>query len=84
MSYMVGGSDQAVERCLPLFQTSGRSIARTGPSGSGIRAELAHQLIVCLIHTWLMSSAVSISSLSKILFFLARRSPSDSCRSTCS
>ena len=48
MSYMVGGSDQAVERCLPLFQTSGRAITRTGPSGSGIRAKLAHQLIVCL------------------------------------
>ena len=40
MSYMVGGSDRAVERCLPLFQTSGRAITRTGLSGSGIRAKL--------------------------------------------
>jgi 3-hydroxyisobutyrate dehydrogenase-like beta-hydroxyacid dehydrogenase len=48
MSYMVGGSDAAVERCLPLFETSGRAITRTGPSGSGIRAKLAHQLIVCI------------------------------------
>jgi 3-hydroxyisobutyrate dehydrogenase-like beta-hydroxyacid dehydrogenase len=48
MSYMVGGSDQAVDRCLPLFRTSGRSITRTGPAGSGIRAKLAHQLIVCI------------------------------------
>jgi 3-hydroxyisobutyrate dehydrogenase-like beta-hydroxyacid dehydrogenase len=48
MSYMVGGSDRAFERCLPLFRTSGQSITRTGPSGSGIRAKLAHQLIVCL------------------------------------
>src|ERR1700691_5629047 len=48
MSYMVGGSDRAVERCLPLFRTSGQSITRTGASGSGIRAKLAHQLIVCL------------------------------------
>lgn len=48
MSYMVGGNEQAVARCLPLFQTSGRSITRTGPPGSGIRAKLAHQLIVCL------------------------------------
>jgi len=48
MSYMVGGSDEGVERCVPLFQTSGRSITRTGPSGSGIRAKLAHQLIVCI------------------------------------
>ena len=48
MSYMVGGNDEAVERCLPLFRTSARSITRTGPSGSGIRAKLAHQLIVCV------------------------------------
>jgi len=48
MSYMVGGSDNAIERCLPLFRTSGRTITRTGPSGSGIRAKLAHQLIVCI------------------------------------
>src|SRR5260221_179673 len=45
---MVYGSDRAFERCLPLFQTSGQSITRTGPLGSGIRAKLAHQLIVCL------------------------------------
>src|SRR5579859_4936622 len=44
----VSGGDAAVERCLPLFRTSGQSITRTGPSGSGIRAKLAHQLIVCL------------------------------------
>src|SRR5579863_2093034 len=48
MSYMVGGSDEAVERCLPLFRTSGRNITRTGPLGSGIRAKLAHQLVVCV------------------------------------
>ena len=48
MSFMVGGSDDAVERCLPLFRSSGRSITRTGPLGSGIRAKLAHQIIVCI------------------------------------
>jgi len=48
MSYMVGGSDEAVEQCLPLFQTSARNITRTGPLGSGIRAKLAHQLMLCL------------------------------------
>jgi 3-hydroxyisobutyrate dehydrogenase-like beta-hydroxyacid dehydrogenase len=30
MSYMVGGSDRAVERCLPLFRTSEPSIVRAG------------------------------------------------------
>jgi 2-hydroxy-3-oxopropionate reductase len=48
MPYMVGGSDRAVERCLPLFRTSEPSIVRAGPSGSGIRAKLAHQLIICI------------------------------------
>ena len=48
MSYMVGGSDAAVEKCLPLFATSGSNITRTGPLGSGMRAKLAHQLIICV------------------------------------
>jgi 3-hydroxyisobutyrate dehydrogenase-like beta-hydroxyacid dehydrogenase len=48
MSYMVGGSDAAAEKCLPLFTASGRSVTRTGPLGSGMRAKLAHQVIICI------------------------------------
>lgn len=48
MSYMVGGRDAAVEKCLPLFATSGRNVTRTGPLGSGMRAKLAHQVIICI------------------------------------
>jgi 3-hydroxyisobutyrate dehydrogenase-like beta-hydroxyacid dehydrogenase len=48
MSYMVGGSDRAVDRCMPLFETSGRKITRTGPIGSGMKAKLAHQVIICI------------------------------------
>ncbi len=48
MSYMVGGSDHAFETCRPVFATSGPKITHTGPLGSGIRAKLAHQLIICV------------------------------------
>lgn len=48
MSYMVGGTPAAVEACLPLFATSGSKITRTGGPGTGIRAKIAHQLILCV------------------------------------
>jgi 3-hydroxyisobutyrate dehydrogenase-like beta-hydroxyacid dehydrogenase len=48
MSYMVGGSDAAVEKCMALFGTSGSNITRTGPLGTGMRAKLAHQVIICI------------------------------------
>ncbi len=46
MSYMVGGSDRAFEICRPIFETSGPKITHTGGLGTGIRAKLAHQLII--------------------------------------
>lgn len=48
MAYMVGGSVEAFEKCRPLFETSGKNIIHTGGAGSGIRAKLAHQLIICV------------------------------------
>jgi 3-hydroxyisobutyrate dehydrogenase-like beta-hydroxyacid dehydrogenase len=48
MSYMAGGSEAALEKCRPLFETSGSKILRTGGLGTGIRAKLAHQLIICV------------------------------------
>ncbi|HUB97034.1 MAG TPA: NAD(P)-dependent oxidoreductase [Stellaceae bacterium] len=48
MSYMVGGSDRAFQKCRPLFETSGPKITHTGPLGTGIRAKLAHQLIIAV------------------------------------
>jgi 3-hydroxyisobutyrate dehydrogenase-like beta-hydroxyacid dehydrogenase len=46
MSYMVGGPDAAVARCIPLFETSGRKITRTGEAGTATAAKLVHQHIV--------------------------------------
>lgn len=48
MSYMVGGSEHALEKCRPIFEASGNKITHTGALGSGIRAKLAHQLIICV------------------------------------
>jgi 3-hydroxyisobutyrate dehydrogenase-like beta-hydroxyacid dehydrogenase len=46
MSYMAGGSVAALEKCRPLFETSGPKIQHVGGLGSGLRAKLAHQIII--------------------------------------
>jgi len=46
MSYMVGGSAAALEKCRPLFETSGPKIQHVGELGTGVRAKLAHQIII--------------------------------------
>jgi 2-hydroxy-3-oxopropionate reductase len=46
MSYMVGGSKEALEKCRPLFETSGQKIQHVGGLGAGARAKLAHQIII--------------------------------------
>jgi 3-hydroxyisobutyrate dehydrogenase-like beta-hydroxyacid dehydrogenase len=48
MSYMAGGSAAALEKCRPLFETSGPKIQHVGPLGAGIRAKLAHQIIITI------------------------------------
>ena len=48
MSYMIGGGAAAVEKCRPLFETSGRNIRHVGALGAGIRAKLAHQIIISI------------------------------------
>jgi 3-hydroxyisobutyrate dehydrogenase-like beta-hydroxyacid dehydrogenase len=48
MCYMVGGENELVERCRPIFETSGKNIFHLGPLGAGMIAKLAHQVIVCL------------------------------------
>lgn len=46
MSYMVGGSAEALEKCRPLFEVSGTKIQHVGELGAGLRAKLAHQIII--------------------------------------
>jgi 3-hydroxyisobutyrate dehydrogenase-like beta-hydroxyacid dehydrogenase len=48
MSYMVGGSKAALAKCRPLFETSGNKIQHVGELGAGLRAKLAHQIIISI------------------------------------
>jgi len=48
MSYMAGGSAAALEKCRPLFETSGPKIQHVGKLGDGVRAKLAHQIIISI------------------------------------
>jgi 3-hydroxyisobutyrate dehydrogenase-like beta-hydroxyacid dehydrogenase len=46
MSYMAGGSAAALAKCRPVFETSGPKIQHVGKLGDGMRAKLAHQIII--------------------------------------
>lgn len=48
MSFMAGGSKSALEKCRPLFETSGPKIQHVGELGAGMRAKLAHQIIISI------------------------------------
>jgi 3-hydroxyisobutyrate dehydrogenase-like beta-hydroxyacid dehydrogenase len=48
MSYMAGGSKAALAKCRPLFETSGNKIQHVGDLGAGLRAKLAHQIIISI------------------------------------
>ena len=46
LSILVGGVQQDVEACMPLFQAMGNNINHQGPAGYGQNAKLANQIIV--------------------------------------
>ncbi|MFN9913932.1 MAG: NAD(P)-dependent oxidoreductase, partial [Pirellulaceae bacterium] len=46
LSIMVGGSESAFQRALPILQTVGKRITHRGPVGAGQVTKLANQLIV--------------------------------------
>lgn len=48
LSIMVGGSEAAFERALPLFHLMGKNITRVGEVGDGQTAKVANQIIVGL------------------------------------
>lgn len=48
LTIMVGGSDAAFQRCLPVFQAVGSVIVHMGAVGSGQIAKLCNQAIVAL------------------------------------
>lgn len=46
--YMVGGEKEAVDRCWPIFQTSGTTLVHMGPLGSGAMMRIVHHVILGL------------------------------------
>jgi 3-hydroxyisobutyrate dehydrogenase len=45
LAYMVGGDTEVLERCRPVFATSGSKIIHAGPVGSGIALKLCNNLM---------------------------------------
>jgi 3-hydroxyisobutyrate dehydrogenase len=45
LTYMVGGDAAIVERCRPVFMTSGAKLIHAGPAGSGILLKLCNNLM---------------------------------------
>jgi 2-hydroxy-3-oxopropionate reductase len=62
LSIMVGGSEQAFQRALPLFQAMGKNITHVGGSGDGQTAKVANQIIV----------ALNIQAVAEALLFAAK------------
>ena len=48
LCYMVGGEKETLERCRPLFLTSGTNIFHVGGLGSGAKAKMILQVVVCI------------------------------------
>lgn len=46
--FMVGGEEEAFERCKPLYETLAEKVFYLGPVGSGIKAKLATNLVLGL------------------------------------
>ncbi len=62
LSIMVGGSEAAFERALPLFQAMGKNITLVGGNGDGQTAKVANQIIV----------ALNIQAVAEALLFAAK------------
>ena len=45
LSIMVGGKQEAFNRCLPLFEAMGRNIVYAGTSGNGQKTKLVNQVV---------------------------------------
>jgi len=48
LSVMVGGSEQAFQRVMPIFQAMGKTIIRIGDSGAGQVAKACNQMMVAV------------------------------------
>ena len=46
LAIMVGGKEEAFQRCLPIFQAMGKTITHVGASGMGQTTKLVNQILV--------------------------------------
>ncbi len=51
LTYMVGGSGEAFQRCKPAFQTSAKTIVHTGPLGSATYTKICNNLLQYIAFT---------------------------------
>jgi 2-hydroxy-3-oxopropionate reductase len=49
LSIMVGGTDEAFERALPILSTMGKTIVHVGPAGSGQVVKVCNQVVVAVV-----------------------------------
>jgi 2-hydroxy-3-oxopropionate reductase len=60
LTVMVGGSEHAFQRCLPLFQAMGRNIHHLGANGNGQRTKLVNQ-VICGLNIVAMSEGLHLA-----------------------
>ena len=49
LSIMVGGEEDTFKRCMPIFQTLGKTVVHVGNSGAGQVVKACNQIVVALI-----------------------------------
>jgi 2-hydroxy-3-oxopropionate reductase len=60
LTIMVGGDEQAFQKCLPLFQAMGKNIIHLGANGNGQRTKLVNQMI-CALNILAMSEGLHLA-----------------------
>jgi 3-hydroxyisobutyrate dehydrogenase len=60
LTIMVGGEEQAFQKCLPLFQAMGKNVVHLGASGNGQRTKLVNQ-VICALNILAMSEGLLLA-----------------------
>jgi 3-hydroxyisobutyrate dehydrogenase len=60
LTIMVGGDEQAFQKCIPLFQAMGKNIIHLGATGNGQRTKLVNQMI-CALNILAMSEGMHLA-----------------------
>jgi 3-hydroxyisobutyrate dehydrogenase len=60
LTIMVGGGEQAFQKCLPLFRAMGKNIVHLGATGNGQRTKLVNQMI-CALNILAMSEGLHLT-----------------------